>query len=292
MATARILYAVTFDATEAAVSWQVAELAKACHAPVVLLGARRRRRWKLRSGNGEDVGRKLAAIATRLKGYVADIRVTEDPLPEAAMRTAGELGAELIVVSAGARAMQQPTHVSDDGLAIARNAHQDVWICKPFADPYIGHVLCAADTTLTAGAAVTRSVKISRRFNALLRILSVMPEPLWKSAADADDPEEQMREQHEAQKAFLDQFDMQGVPLSRAIVWARDAAVEVLDEAERYAEGLLVIGASSRAPLPQGQLGPTSESILTACPSSLLIVKKRMPASVDKKKERIAETAP
>src|SRR5207253_3236394 len=110
--------------------------------------------------------------------------------------------------------------VAADALEIARAARQDVWICKPFADANVGHVLCAADTTPTAGAAVMRAAELCRRYNALLRILSVMPEPLWKSAAPKeDDPEEQMRAEHEAQKAFLDQFDLQGVPLSRAIVW-------------------------------------------------------------------------
>src|SRR5256885_1819611 len=91
-----------------------------------------------------------------------------------------------------------------------------------------------------------RATEISRRFNALLRIVSVMPEPMWMSVSE--DAEDQVRSQHEAQKAFLDQFDLRGVALSRAVVWARHAAVEVLDEAQRYGEGLLVIGASSRAP--------------------------------------------
>jgi nucleotide-binding universal stress UspA family protein len=268
----RILYVVTFDSSEAAISDQVTELARAQHAAVVLLAARPRRRWKIGMARGaEGTGRKLSAIAARMKGYAADIRVVDPPLPESAMRIADEVAAELIVIGAGERADREPTYTSPEALKLAREAREDVLICKPFADRYVGHVLCAADTTPTSGAAVLRSVQISRRFNALLRIVSVMPEPSWKSASA--DPDEDIRNQHEAQKAFLDQFDLRGVGLSRAVVWSRHAAAEVLDEADRYSEGLLVIGASSRAPLPKGQLGPTSEAIVSACPCSLMIVK-------------------
>ncbi|HZP12695.1 MAG TPA: universal stress protein [Nevskiaceae bacterium] len=273
----RILYVVGLDATEAAITWQVTELARAWSAPVVLLGARQRRRWKIGSDRkSEEIARRLSAIAVSMKGYVADIRVTEEPLALAAVRIADEIGAELIAVGAGECAIDQPASALPDALKIAREAHVDVLICKPFADPYVGHVLCAADTTPAAGAAVLRAVELSSRFNALLRIVSVMPEPMWSAA---DDPEDQVRSQHERQKAFLDQFDLRGVGLSRAVVWSRNAAVEVLDEAQRYGEGLLVIGASSHAPLPSGQLGPNAQAILAECPSSLLIVKKLQPSS-------------
>jgi len=274
----RILYVVTFDSTEAAISWQVDKLAHAWHAPVILLGLHKRSRWKLgKHRHAEEAGRKLAAIATQMKGHVADIRVTDDPLPQASLRIAEEIGAGLIVIGAGERASREPAYASPDALAIARTAPEDVLIAKPFADPYVGHVLCAAATTQAAGMAVRRATDISQRFNAMLRIVSVMPEPQWKSAND--DPEEEVRTQHEAQKAFLDQFDLRGVGLSRSVVWSRSAPAEVLDEAERYSEGLLVIGASSRAPMPQGQLGPTSEQIVAACPCSLMIVKNR-PAAI------------
>ncbi len=275
-ATRRILYVVALDATEAAVTWQVTELARAWSAPVVLLARRERRPWKFGPGRrAEETARKLSAIAVRMKGYVTDIRVTEDPLPAAAVRVAEEIGAELIAIGAGERANTQPEHANPDALAIAREAHVDVLLCKPFADPYVGHVLCAADTTPAAGSAVLRALELSRRFNALLRIVSVMSEPMWTAA---DDPEDQVRHQHEGQKAFLDQFDLRGVALSRSVVWSRSAAVEILDEAQRYSEGLLVIGASSHAPLPGGQLGPNAQAILDACPCSLLIVKKLQPS--------------
>jgi nucleotide-binding universal stress UspA family protein len=65
------------------------------------------------------------------------------------------------------------------------------------------------------------------------------------------------------------------------MVWAMSPAPEVLHEAEKYSEGLLVIGASSHAQSAAGRLGPTSEAILRACPSSLLIVKQPMRASND-----------
>jgi nucleotide-binding universal stress UspA family protein len=291
-ASRRILYVVSFDATEAAVTWQVAELARAWCAAVVLLAPRRRRWiWRLGAESREDVGRRLSAVAVRLKGYVADIRVAEDPLADAVTRVARDVGAKLVLVGAGERALREPTYVGPEALELARHVGEDIWICKPFADPRVEHVLCAADTSPTAGAAVTRAVHICRRFNARLRILSVMPQP--SRFAQVDDPEEEMHARRTAQKSFLDQFDLQGVALSRAIVWAHEPSAEVLHEAERYSDGLLVIGASSQTHPAHGQLGPTSEAILRACPSSLLIIKKRMSADPAKKPRlRVVESQP
>ena len=290
--TRRILYAVAFDAAEPAITWQVAKLARAWYASVVLVGNRKRGcLLGLRSDSREEIGRKLSAVAMRLKGYVAEVRVGEGALADASMRVAQDVGAELIIIGAGARAVREPEHVCADAMELARRAPEDVWICKPFADPHIEHVLCAADTTLTAGMAVMRAAHLCRRFNARLRILSVMPEPSWASAA-AEDPEEEIQSAREAQKKFLDQFDLQGVPLSRAMVWATAPAVEVLHEAQKYSEGVLVIGASSEAQLPGNRLGPTSEAILSACPSSLLIVRKRTPAVSASTNTRVTRIKP
>lgn len=276
-ATGRILYVVAFDAIEAAVTWQVAEFSKAWQRPVVLLAVVRRRwLWGLGGDPKPELKRQLSEVAERLqglKGRVAGLKVAEGEVAAETMRVARNVGAELIMIGAGERALHELSRISAEALKLARLAHEDVWICKPHTDPHIDHVLCAADTTVTAGAAVRRSVDICRRFNARLRILSVMPEP--PLSPSADDPEEDMHERRDAQKAFLDQLDLQGVSLSRSIVWAAQPAAEVLQEAERYWDGLLVIGASSQSHPVRGKLGPTSEAIVRACPSSLLIVRKR-----------------
>lgn len=266
----RILYVVAFDAIEAAVTWQVAQLSKAWQTPVVLLGVQPSHWLALMSRDrSRELKRRLLEVAKRLrglKGHVAGIKaVTGDECTEA-RRFADQIGAELIMIGAGAESLKDPLAIHSTGLNIARRARQDVWICKPDADPQIEHVLCAVDTSALAGDAVRRSVDLCRRFNARLRLLSVLPEP-----ALADDAEQSARVAREQQRRFLDQFDLGGVALSRAIAWGRQTTVEVLLEAERYADGLLVMGASSQ---PRG-LGPTAEPVLRACPSSVLIVRRR-----------------
>ena len=273
----RILYLVQLDAAEAATTWQVAQFAKAWQSPVVLLGIRRAR-WLSFIGNEEQraMKRELLGVARRLrelKAHVTGIRVaTGDAVAETA-RLAGMTGAALIAVGAGPGAATGA--VAPVAQAVAMGVSRDVLIVRPDADPHLEHVLCAADTTPLAGLALQRAVEICRRFNSRLRVVSVLAEPA--PPRGAGDPEELASAATRAQKHFLNQFDLGGVPLSRAIAWGA-ASVELLLEAERYADGLLVLGASgggARDP----ELGATTETMVRACPSSVLIVRRRKQSS-------------
>jgi nucleotide-binding universal stress UspA family protein len=220
---------------------------------------------------------RLVEVAQRLrslKGHVAGVKVAiGDPVTET-VRAARQLGADLIMIGAGAGAVTDPGSCAEPVQALARQAPTDVWICKPHADACLEHVLCAADTTARAGDAVVRGVQIGRRFNARLRLLSVLPEP--ETARNGEDAEMRVQAQRQAQRDFLQQFDLQGVALSRAMVWGSQAAVEILIEAERFSDGLLVVGASSDPRTRATGLGVTVERVLRLCPSSLLIVKQRV----------------
>jgi len=275
----RILYVVGFDDTEPAVSWQVAEFSKAWQSPVVLLGVRRAH-WLpfLEKDDRQALKRATVDVAKRirgLRGHVGGIKVAiGDPVIEV-RRIADQVGATLIMIGAGPEALDDPRAISATALTIARGARQDVWICKPFADPHIDHVLCAADTSPLAGEAVQRAAEICRRFNARLRVVSVLaePPPPLPNAASADDADQAVLAGRRRQKLYLDQFNLQGVALSRAIVWGTQTPVELLLEAEHYSDGLLVMGAASGPRGRAGGLGATTEPVLRACPSSLLIVR-------------------
>ena len=280
----RILYVVGFDDAEPAVSWQVAELAKAWRAPIVLLGARRSR-WLpfLEQDDRRALKRATVDVARRLRGlraHVAGIKVAFGDVAGHACRAADACGAGLIMVGAGIEAMDDPRSMSRAALEIARHAHQDVWICKPFADPHVDHVLCAADTSPLAGEAVERAAAICRQFNARLRVLSVLlePPPPLPSVAERDDPDEAVLAGRRRQKLFLDQFDLAGIALSRAIVWGTQTPVELLLEAEQYGDGVLVIGAIGQGD-GRRRLGATTEAVLRACPSSVLVVRGRHAAA-------------
>jgi nucleotide-binding universal stress UspA family protein len=276
----RILYVVGFDGTDPAVSWQVAELSKAWGAPVVLLGVRRAPWLRfLERDDRRALKRAMVDVAKRLRGlraHVAGIKVAVGDPAGHACRAADQCGTDLIVIGAGIGAMDDPRSMSREALAVARDARQDVWICKPFADPHVDHVLCAADTSPMAGEAIRRATSICRRFNARLRVISVLlePPPPLPDAAACDDPDEAVIAGRRRQKLFLDQFDLAGIALSRAIVWGTQTPIELLLEAEQHMDGVLVMGAIGRA---QGRrrLGATTESVLRACPSSVLIVRTR-----------------
>lgn len=273
----RILYRVGFDAAEAAITWQVAEMSKAWRTPVVLLGVQPVPWLSLFTGDRQRaLKRQLLDVAKRmrgLKGHVAGIKAVIGDACTEAQRLANQVGAELIVTGAGVAAIGDPLAVSASAFDLAHRARQDVWICKPGADPHIEHVLCAADTSALAADAIRRSVDLCRRFNARLRLLSVLPEP-----GGADDPDE-ARAGPERQRRFLEQLDLRGVPLSRTLVRSAQTAVAVLLEAGRYADGLLVMGASS-APGASG-LGATAAAVLRASPSSILLVRRRQAAALD-----------
>ena len=268
----RILYLVEFDAAEAAVSWQVANLAKAWQTSVVLLAVRRPR-WLPVLGKEElrATKRELLGVARRMremKASVSGVRALAGDAVSQACRMAESIGAALVMVGAGAG--RDSPALSPLAHAIARRARQDVWICRPEADPHLEHVLCAADTSPLAGRAVQRSVELCRRFNARLRVVSVLAEP----GRGSEEPDEAAARGRAEQRAFLDRHDLRGVALSRAIVWGAETAVELLLEAERYPDGLLVLGAAS-APGTAPGLGATAEPLVRACPSSVLIVRQR-----------------
>jgi nucleotide-binding universal stress UspA family protein len=274
----RILYLVGFDSAEAAVTWQVAELSKAWQTPVVLLGVEAPQ-WLafLAKDRQRALKRRLLDVAKRLrglKGHLAGIKAVTGDARTEARRVADQIGAELIITGAGAESVDDPLALSATAFDIARRARQDVWICKAHADPQIDHVLCAADTSARAGDAVRISVDLCRRFNARLRVLSVLQEP-----TGVEDPDETARAARQAQREFLDLFDLGGVALSRATVWGADAPIELLLETERYSDGLLVMGAASGS--GSTGLGATAEPVLRACPSSVLIVRRRSGETAD-----------
>ena len=290
----RILYLVEFDAAESAVSWQVAQLAKAWQTTVVLLAVRRPR-WLPMLGVEEQRATKrellrVARCMRQLKAQVSGVRVLAGERVAETCRMADQLGAELIMVGAGAASSRGAAALSSAAYGIACRARHDVWICKPDADPHLEHVLCAADTSPLAGRALQRSAELCRRFNARLRVLSVLAEPSAQRGAAPADPDEAAILGRQQQKAFLDQFDLRGVALSRAIVWGGETAVELLLEAERYPDGLLVMGAASgpSAPGPALGLGATAEPMVRGCPSSVLVVRQRtsLAAEIPEKKPR------
>lgn len=272
----RILYLVDLDAAEAAVSWQVAEVAKAWQTTVVLLAVRRPR-WLpvLQAEELRATKRELLGVARRmrqLKANVSGIKVIAGDVVAETCRAADQLGAELVMVSAGEETTRGGV-LSSAAYRLAHRARQDVWICRPEADPHLDHVLCAADASPLAGRAIHRSMDLCRRFNARLRLVSVLPEPEVAPQGGNTDADEAAERGRAQQKAFLDQFDFRGVPLSRAIVWGAEASVELLLEAEKYPDGLLVMGAASAAHAPR--LGATADPMVRSCPSSVLIVRNR-----------------
>src|SRR5260221_11246516 len=137
----RILYWVAFDATEAAVTWQVAEFSKAWQSPVVLLAVGRPAWLGVLGGDARDqLKQRVVEVAQGLrgvKGHVSGVKaVLGDPITET-VRVARQVGPDLIMVGAGAAAITDPAACDEVVRDLARRAPQDIWICKPHADPVL-----------------------------------------------------------------------------------------------------------------------------------------------------------
>ncbi|MAA73954.1 MAG: hypothetical protein CMN28_04545 [Salinisphaeraceae bacterium] len=281
--TQRILYLVSFDEIEPAVTAQVAEISKALSAPVFLVAGLGTGSGLWRNRHDEEVQARagLESVADNLRARRASLGhtlVLKGNRAVVAMEAAERMEADFIVVGAGESSRQDPTFVRTTAKILARTAREHVWICKPEADAALQHVLCAFNESRGSADGIRVSVDLCRQFNAKLQLLSVLQEPdaglVGGSEQERDEAIEASRRQlHDRRLAALDGFNVSGVALARNIVWDTAASQAVLAEAGRHPEGLLTLGVSGRRRFPAMMLGNTAEKILRHCPSSLLLVK-------------------
>lgn len=281
--TQRILYVVAFDAIEARVTTQVAELSKALGAPVFLLAVvgPRYELWRASHDAQAQARENVERVAENLRQLrvrVWQTLVVKGNHAVAAMEAAQRMETDFIVLGAGERSQQDHGFVRTTAKTLARTADQHVWICKPQGDAVLQHILCAFDESRGAAQAIGVSSDLARQFNAKMQLISAISlPPAGMVLADED---ERREAQQAACRALQDQrtssiegFNFDGITLAKNICWSQYASTAVIDEAEKHQEGLLVIGAAGRRRFPTMMLGNTAEKILRNCPSSLLVVK-------------------
>ncbi|MES1944924.1 universal stress protein UspE [Salinisphaera sp. PC39] len=281
--TQRILYVAAFDAIEPAVTAQVAELSKALTATVHVMttAGPRYQLWRVGSDAEASARARIEDVAERLRGLrarVGETLVVKGNLATAAMEAAPRMEAEYIVIGAGESAAEDPAYVRTSARTLARSARENVWICKPEAEPALQHVLCTFDASRGSADGIRVSTDLCRQFNARLQLMSVLHPPpagmLGGTDVERDEAEQAARRAlHDQRLAFLEGFNFDGVKLARNLVWADRASPAILAEADKHRDGLLVLGVSGQRRFQSMMLGNTAEKVLDACPSSMLFVK-------------------
>lgn len=281
--TQRILYVVAFDAIESRVTAQVAEISKALGATVFPLASTgpRYELWRLPAGDEARTREQIEEVAERLRASRARVGhtlVVKGNRTVAAMEAAQRIEASFIVIGAGEQSAQDPGFVRTTAKSLARGAREHVWICKPEAEPVLPHVLCAFNGSRGSAEGIRMSTDLCRQFNARLQLLSVLhpPPPGLIGGTQTEREEAEAAAQRSLQdqrEAFLEGFNFDGVSLSRKLLWGELASEGILAEVAKHPDGLLVLGVAGRRRFPVMMLGNTSEKVLRACPSSLLIVK-------------------
>lgn len=281
--TQQILYVVAFDAVEPRITAQVAELSKALAATVHVLttAGPRYELWRIGNDIEARTREQLEGVAERLRDLrarVGETLVIKGNLANAAMEAARRADAEYIVVGAGERAREDPGYVRTTAKTLARSARENVWICKPGAEPALDHVLCTFDASRGSADGIRVSTDICRQFSARLQLLSVLHPPppgiLGGTDVERDEAEQAARRSlHDQRMAFLEGFNFEGVKLARNLSWADQASPAIVEAAVTHPDGLLVLGVAGQRRFPSMMLGNTAEKVLNGCPSSMLFVK-------------------
>lgn len=281
--TQRILYVVAFDAIEPRITAQVAELSKALAATVHVLttAGPRYELWRIGGDVEAKAREQLEAVAERLRelrARVGETLVIKGNLANAAMEAAHRMEVEYIVIGAGEGVAADPAYVRTTAKTLARSARENVWICKPDAEPALQHVLCTFDASRGSADGIRASTDLCRQFNARLQLLSVLHPPppgiLGGTDVERDEAEEAARRAlHDQRMAFLEGFNFDGVKLARNLLWADQASPAIVEQAGRHPDGLLVLGVAGQRRFPSMMLGNTAEKVLAGCPSSMLFVK-------------------
>lgn len=284
-----LLYVVSVDEIEPAISERVATLAKALSASVYLLGRMgpRYELWQASPEAGAELTAKLELISRRirsLRASIAGIDVIEGNLTEQCLMVAEQIAASAIAIGCGEAVIEKPEHIRATAQRIARHADQDVWIIKPHSSMNLDHLLCPIDGSEAAAHAMRCSIELSRHHNARLMALSVLhppPEYSLASFTAAGNPDNEASQVLAKAKAalvakrsqFLRGFDFAGVPLAQKFIWADKASPAILEMIDKHRDGLTVLGLAGHQRFSRVSMGDTAERVLAQCSSNLLITR-------------------
>jgi len=194
------------------------------------------------------------------------------------VRKADEIGADLLVIGMGEKVHDGHPTVGPIAESILEHAACPVLAVSPHAPKLqFQSIVCPVDHSRVSRRALEDSIQVTRATGGRLRVVSVVPEVSWLTAAVETGHVAEAKLEHEAK--WVSEFDeFLGTVSFDGVAWERELRhgsphEQIVAAARERAADLLVIGATGRTGIVRMLLGSVTRRVLRQLPCSLLLVK-------------------
>ncbi|MDP1563423.1 MAG: universal stress protein [Pirellulaceae bacterium] len=192
------------------------------------------------------------------------------------LRKADELEADMIILGVGEPDDYGTVSAGPNAEAVMQRAHQPVLVIHPSTPLFLQRILCPFDGSETALRGLKNAIRLAQAFQAELRVVTVVPQVNWVTAAAEVGSFSNVHEQYSQQweESFhtaLGKTDFGGVNWSPE-VRSGSASQELLAAASEMQADLIVMGATGKSGVTRMLLGSTTRRVLRKLPCSLLVV--------------------
>ena len=192
------------------------------------------------------------------------------------LRKADEIEADMIILGAGEPDDDGTVSAGPNAEAVMQRAHQPVLVIHPKTPLLLQRILCPFDGSETSLRGLKNAIRLAQAFEAELRVVSVVPQVNWVTAAAevgsfANVHEQYSQQWEESFHAALRKTDFGGVNW-RPEVRRGSASRELVVAAAEMQADLIVMGATGKSGVTRMLLGSTTRRVLRKLPCSLLVV--------------------
>lgn len=278
MSAKRILFATDFDEAARHARAEVAAVAVAFGAQVHVVNVLPSplRAFVSSTRDEDEATTTLSEWTRELQSAGAEALVApiaRGNAAEAIVELAERLEVQLIMVGASNKSTLERLVTGSTAEAIARSAHQPVWISRP---PHAGikRVVVGVDGSDASRVAVEDALAITQRAGASLDVVAALDKlelnPLGMTAKEEDAARERFRESQEHDiRAFLAASRSDGSDVAH-FAWGEAHDVLATFVHDNDAD-VLVVGRSGSGGVRRVLLGTTAERLLRTCPCSLVL---------------------
>ncbi len=280
MAHRQLVFATDFGPAALGALPQVAQVAKAYDAGIILVHAQSSA-WLdwVRSGLTErETQARMDAWRNDLCGRgarVDDTQFLHGSAAPAIVEYAESVNAALIAIGAGDKSLVDRFATGATAETVARTARIPVWVARPGARAQVERVLCGVDTSESSARVLDGALRLCKSLGTELTVAYVVS-PLDRTDEGIHPNRDELElERYEASRheAFAQLLETHGRELSgaeRLCVIGR--ASESLRNIARDGEfDLIVVGRAETSRLARFLLGSTAERLLRHAPCSLLL---------------------
>ena len=226
------------------------------------------------------------AIATALNKIKETFRkagvITKEPLIEHGrpvdkiLKTAVKENVNLIIAGSGNKKEKEQYKLGNTAEKLIRHSDTPVLVVKPDKKTKVTNILCPVDFSEPSKYALKNAILLSQRFEAKLRILSVV-EPITnvspKIIVDLErENAYRLKQYRKEMKQFIQEFDLKGInheiDIQTGIVHK-----EILHSIKENGHDLLIMGTTGRSGLRRVLMGSIAEKVTREMPCSFITIK-------------------